>query len=92
MIAKKVDDNQKLITQQLRKIGCAVAITSMIGKGFPDLLIGFRNKNFLFELKDGNKTASRKKLTAMEQKFFDTWAGQVNVVESFDEILKIIQQ
>ena len=92
MRARKIDDNQNEIVKMLRRIGCSVAITSMVGKGMPDLLIGFRKKNFLFELKDGNKTESRKRLTPDEEKFFNTWQGQVNKVESFEEILKIIQQ
>ena len=92
MRARKIDDNQNEIVKMLRRIGCSVAITSMVGKGMPDLLIGFRKKNFLFELKDGNKTESRKRLTPDEEKFFNTWQGQVNKVETFDEILKIIQQ
>ena len=91
MRARKIDDNQNEIVKMLRRIGCSVAITSMVGNGMPDLLIGFRKKNFLFELKDGNKTESRKRLTIAEEKFFSTWQGQVNKVESFEEILKIIQ-
>lgn len=91
MIAKKIDDNQKVIVTQLRRIGASVAVTSMLGKGFPDIVVGFRNKNFLFELKDGNKTESRKRLTEDEQKFFNQWKGQVHKVETFDEILKVLQ-
>lgn len=91
MIAKKIDDNQKLIVHQLRKIGASVAITSMVGKGFVDIVIGWRGKNFLIELKDGAKSASRKLLTADEKEFFQTWNGQVDIAESFDDILKIIQ-
>ena len=91
MRARKIDDNQNEIVKMLRRIGCSVAVTSMIGKGHPDLMVGFRKKNFLFELKDGNKTESRKRLTPDEEKFFSTWQGQVNKVESFDEIIKIIQ-
>ena len=92
MIAKKVDANQKLIVQQLRRIGASVYITSMVGKGFPDLVVGFRNKNFLIELKDGNKSASRKRLTGDQDAFFMIWQGQVNKAESFNDILQIIQK
>lgn len=90
MRAKKIDDNQKIIVKQLRKCGVSVAITSMIGKGFVDLVLGFRGRNYLIELKDGNKSASRKQLTEDEKKFFDAWNGQVNKCESFDEIALII--
>ena len=92
MIAKKVDANQKLIVQQLRQIGCSVFVTSKVGEGFPDLVVGFRGKNFLIELKDGNKSASRKKLTEYQDTFFMIWQGQVNKAESFNDILLIIQK
>lgn len=90
MRAKKIDDNQKLIVKQLRKCGVSVAITSMLGNGFVDLVLGFRGRNYLIELKDGNKSASRKQLTPDEKEFFDTWSGQVNKCESFKEIATII--
>ncbi len=90
MRAKKIDDNQNLIVKQLRKCGVSVAITSMVGNGFPDLIIGRAGRNYMIELKDGKKTESRKQLTKDETKFFDTWSGQINKCESFDQIATII--
>lgn len=90
MRARKIDDNQTLIVKQLRRCGVSVAITSMVGKGFPDLIVGVRGKNYLIELKDGAKSASRKQLTPDEKDFHDSWNGQVNKAESFDEIATII--
>jgi len=86
----RTDDNQQLIVKQLRQLGCSVAITSMIGKGFPDLVVGHQNKNFLIELKDGAKTKSRKALTVDEVKFFESWKGSVCKCETIDEICKVI--
>lgn len=91
MIKRRIDANQNLIVKQLRKIGASVAITSMMGKGFPDLVIGFRGKNFLIELKDGAKSKSRKELTDDERRFFITWKGQIEICENLDEILKVIE-
>lgn len=88
--ARRIDDNQNQIVSQLRRIGCTVAITSSLGKGFPDLVVGHRGINYLFELKDGSKTESRKKLTPDEKAFFERWRGQVQKVESIDQILEII--
>ncbi len=73
----RTDYNQKLIVEQLRKLGVSVAITSMMGKGFPDLVLGYQNRNFLVELKDGAKPKSQKGLTMDEPKFFTTWKGSV---------------
>jgi Holliday junction resolvase len=86
----RIDDNQKEVVSQLRKLGVSVAITSMLGKGFPDLVLGHQNKNYLIELKDGNKTKSRKTLTEDEEKFFNDWRGQVDKCESLDDICRII--
>jgi Holliday junction resolvase len=86
----RIDDNQKEVVSQLRKLGVSVAITSMLGKGFPDLVLGHQNKNYLIELKDGNKTKSRKTLTEDEAKFFNDWKGQVDKCESLDDICKVI--
>ena len=86
----RIDDNQKEVVSQLRKLGVSVAITSMLGKGFPDLVLGHQNKNYLIELKDGSKTKSRKTLTEDEEKFFNDWRGQVDKCESLDDICRII--
>ncbi len=90
MRGKRIDANQNEVVAALRKLGFSVAITSMVGKGFPDLVVGKNGTNWLFELKDGNKTPSQKKLTPDEQKFFDGWRGQINKVDSLDEILAIV--
>ena len=88
--AARTDDNQQQIVKQLRQLGCSVAITSMIGKGFPDLVIGYKNKNFLVELKDGSKPKSQKGLTMDEAKFFTAWKGQCDKCESLEEVCRII--
>lgn len=90
MRGNRIDANQNEVVTALRKLGFSVAITSMLGKGFPDLVVGTNKCNYLFELKDNKKTPSQKKLTPDEEKFFAGWRGQVNKVETIDEILEII--
>lgn len=90
MFAKKIDTNQNDIVSKLRKIGCSVAITSMIGKGFPDIVVGRAGINYLFEIKNGKKAPSQKRLTQDELKFFENWRGQVNIIENFEDALKIM--
>jgi hypothetical protein len=90
MRAKKVDGNQKRIVDQLRKLNISVQHLHTIGQGCPDLLLGFRNRNFLIELKDESKPPSAKKLTDDEQEFFNEWNGQVSKCETLDEILKVV--
>lgn len=87
----KTDSNQQSIVKALRMIpGVRVGITSSLGKGFPDLVVA-RGKNvFLVELKDGQKSASRKKLTKDEEKFKAEWEGCYYVCESLEEVLRAI--
>ena len=93
MRAKKIDANQNEVVAALRKIpGCSVAITSMVGQGFPDLVVGYKYRNYLIELKDGKKPPSARKLTPDEQKFFSTWQGEVWVCNSLDDVLQIFKQ
>jgi hypothetical protein len=56
-----------------------------LGQGKPDLLVGFRGRNVLLEVKDGAKPPSRRKLTDDEADWHRDWRGQVDVVESKEE-------
>lgn len=65
--AARVDKNQSEIVSALRAAGAYVWII-----GLPvDLLVGYKNHTFLVEVKDG----PRKRLTALQQDFFDNWSG-----------------
>ena len=90
--AAKIDANQNQVVKDLRKLGFSVAITSSIGSGFPDLVVANYHSTILVELKDGNKSQSRQKLTADEVKFMDTWKGVAIVANSLDEILKYFKK
>jgi Holliday junction resolvase len=89
--AARVDANQNEIVTMLRKMGYSVAITSDCGKGFPDIVVGRSGKNYLFEIKDGNKPPSAQKLTDAEQQFADAWKGQYNVITCLDDAIKILR-
>lgn len=76
--AARVDANQAQIVSALRAAGAYVWII-----GLPvDLLVGYNNHTFLVEIKDGSK----KRLTKLQQEFFEFWTGgalcRVNDVES----------
>ena len=88
----RTDDNQTDIVDALRAIGCSVRITSNVGDGFPDLIIGDRGINYLMEVKDGNKAKSRQNLTDDQKDFHDEWRGQVVVVNSVVSALKFITE
>ncbi len=88
--AARIDANQPEIVQALRDVGGSVAITSMVGNGFPDIVVGYRGQNYLIEIKDGAKPPSKRKLTHDEQEWHDLWRGTVHIANSIDEALAII--
>lgn len=88
--AAKVDANQTEIVRGLRAAGCTVRITSVLGDGFPDAVVGRAGVNYLLEIKDGRKAPSKRKLTPDEQEFFDTWNGQVVKVETLEDAYRAV--
>ena len=74
--AAKVDENHGEIVEALRSVS-GVTVCSLAGLGFgcPDLLIGARGKTWLAEIKDGEKTPSRRSLTADQVKWIERWTG-----------------
>jgi hypothetical protein len=86
--AKRVDENQKAIVADLRKgmPTASVAITSGAGDGFADLVVGWRGRTFLYEVKNPDKPASGRSLTTAQQKFHAAWKGHIKVVHSAVEI------
>lgn len=81
----RVDNNQTEIVEKLRDAGASILHLHTLGRGSPDILIGFRNVNLLVEIKmpDG-------KLTDDERKFFDGWRGQVTVVRTVEDALRLL--
>lgn len=87
MRAAKVDENQKQIVKALRDMGCSVQHLHAVGKGCPDLLIGYKGFNLLLEVKDGNKSPSQQKLTPDQHVWHNGWRGYVDVVNSVDSAI-----
>lgn len=88
---RRTDANHKQLINQIRQVPfISVFSTHELGKGFPDIVVGYRGINYLFEIKDENKTASQKKLTDAEVKFHRGWMGQVHIVENIKDVYKII--
>ena len=82
----KVDKNQKSLVADLKKIGCSVQHLHTVGDGCPDIVVGYRGINYLFEIKNPDLKG---KLTPKEKEFFDTWRGQVAQVETLDDCRNI---
>jgi hypothetical protein len=88
--AARADDNQKALVADLRSLGCSVQHLHTVGQGCPDILVGFRGRNILMEIKDGNKPPSRRRLTDDEQEWHQLWRGQVCVVKNLNEAMEAI--
>ena len=89
---KRVDANQSLIVRDLRKAGAKVQSLAELGGGVPDLLVGFREKWCLMEIKDPNQPPSKRKLTPREENWHQAFkdAGPIYVVETSEDALRKI--
>jgi hypothetical protein len=83
--AARVDSCQAPIVEALRKVGETVQALHTVGEGCPDLLVGFRQKNYLMEVK-----APAGKLTEDQVDWHHEWQGSVSVVRSQNEALELI--
>jgi hypothetical protein len=91
--AARVDDNHAEIVKALQLIGAYVIDCSHVGQGFPDLLIAYRGRWVLLEVKDGEKAPSRRKLTPAQTIFHAEALAKgckVHVVESVDDAIRIV--
>lgn len=79
------DANQPAIVAALRSVGASVEDLSQVGAGVPDLLVGYRGRNYLIEV----KTASGK-LTKHQEKWHPLWRGQVAIARTPEEAWAII--
>jgi len=89
--AAKTDANQIAIVNALRKAGASVQSLAVVGKGCPDLLVGYLGINYLMEVKDGNKVPSAQKLNIDQEHWHSVWTGAVHIVKNENEALKILK-
>lgn len=88
----KVDKNQPEIVKALRKLGAAILPTHQLKNAF-DILVGFRGKLFMVEIKDGTLPPSKKRLTPGEQKCkqdFESVGVKYHIIYSIDDAIKMI--
>ena len=88
--AAKVDANQAAIVAALRAIGATVQPLHMVGAGCPDLLVGFRGRNWCLEIKDCNASNTHRKLRPAQVEWHDGWKGHVATVETVGAALAVI--
>lgn len=83
--ALRVDANQTAVISALEAAGAKVWVL-----GLPvDILCGINGKFAFFEIKDGAKSPSRRKKTALQEKFFAAYPGYpVCLVDSAETALR----
>lgn len=89
--AAKVDANQAELVEVIRAMGGTVQTLAQVGKGCPDLLIGWRGKNLLVEVKDGSRPPSERVLTSDQKRWHSDWRGRVYIVATLDDLLLILR-
>ena len=89
--AAKVDSNQNIIVANLRSIpGCTVQL------GMDDILVGFKGKNYWFELKEPGKVSKKtgmireSAIKPSQKKLREEWKGQYLIVSNIEQILEVI--
>ncbi len=92
MRAAKVDANHDQIVMALRVLGATVQSLAGVGKGVPDLLVGYQGETYLIEVKDGDKVPSARKLTPDQEDWHGKWTGgTLRVANNVQDALNIIE-
>lgn len=86
--AARTDRNQAEIVAALRDAGALVWVI-----GLPvDLLVGYRGRLCLMECKDGAKSSSRQRKTALQAEFFANWGEcPISLVDSAEAALRALR-
>ena len=87
--AKQVDANQRRIVRELEQIP---GVSVMVIHQPVDLLVGYRARNYLIEIKREDKRDRPSAVTSAQREFFGTWKGQVLIAASPEEIIELIME
>jgi hypothetical protein len=87
MRAAKVDTIQPAVVEALRKAGASVQVLSSVGKGVPDLLVGYKMLNILLEVKSPGGA-----LTPVQRVWHANWLGDIHVVYSPEDAVSTIYE
>ena len=88
--AARQDGNHAEIVNDLRAMGFSVESLASVGKGMPDIAVGWDKLNWFFELKDPTVPKADQQLTEPQVKWHNSWRGQVAVVKDTWQLLQAI--
>lgn len=83
--ARRTDANHQEIVDALRRMGCSVQSLAGVGRGCPDLLVGYSGRNLLLEVK-----APKGKPTSDQMTWGATWSGQLGIVRSVADAIRVL--
>jgi hypothetical protein len=88
--ARHLDSNHGAIRDLLRKLGCIVADTSDVGRGFPDLVVRTpRGRAVLVEVKNPKRAKGRRELDGQQAEMAAQWGDSYRVVETDDDAIEL---
>lgn len=85
--AKRRDNNEAGIVDELRAAGCTVIRLDKPA----DLLVGYNGRNYLFEVKNPDAERGKRQaleLTEDEAEFHQSWTGQVGIITTSEEAMQ----
>jgi hypothetical protein len=92
----RLDRNHREIVKALIKMGAEVLSLAPMGGGVFDLLVGYRGRLHLIEIKDGSRPPSSRKLTDDEQWFYNRWRlvvpYSIHIVNNVEEAISALLQ
>jgi Holliday junction resolvase len=92
MRAARTDANHEAVVKALREAGATVQSLASVGKGVPDLLVGFKSQTLLMEVKDSAKPASKRRLTEDQLQWHGSWrGGPLAIVDSPESALSMLR-
>jgi len=84
----KRDANESHIFKALESIGCSVFRLDVPC----DLLCGYRGRTYLLEVKNPDQPKAARKKTKAQDKFFAEWNGQIDIVETAEQAIRIVSE
>lgn len=87
----RVDANQRDCVNTWRSAGFSVWLTTSLGNGAPDCVVGRNGWTIPVEIKDGRKPPSAQVLTPDEERFHAEWrGGKILIINNALEGLKLL--
>jgi len=90
----KPDANHQNIIKFIRSIGGVVLDCKSLINAF-DILVGYKGKLFIMEIKDGKKSPSQRKITPGEMRckeMFESVGCDYHVVFCEEDVLKVLNE